>query len=264
MTSEYTESFFLSAGEVNAEGEMAMPLLASKIIDIATAHANSLGIGNPSMAHLGLGWVLSRLTIEMQRWPKANENYSLTTWIESWNRHFSLRCFCIEDAEGKPLGYARSIWMVMNTATRENAGLGHLNLPDNMISTRECPIARQAKHTAIVPADSAANASSKFLKATYPTRRYTFKYCDLDFYRHVNTVRYITLLLNQFSLEQYDSHFLKRMELNFLHEAQYGTTVNILTSRSESNDGLYNMALTDNSDDEPATLLFARLSFEKR
>lgn len=55
----FSRSFFLSAGEVNAEGEMSLPLLVSKIIDIATAHANSLGIGNPSMAAMNRGWVLS-------------------------------------------------------------------------------------------------------------------------------------------------------------------------------------------------------------
>jgi len=65
MKQEYTESHFLSAGEVNAEGEMSLPILASKIIDIATAHANSLGIGNPDMPDTDMGWVLSRLTVEM-------------------------------------------------------------------------------------------------------------------------------------------------------------------------------------------------------
>lgn len=263
MTREYSETYFLSAGEVNAEGEMSLPLLTAKIIDIATAHANSLGIGNPDMASLGLGWVLSRLTIELTALPRANETYTLTTWIEDWNRHFSLRCFCLTDAVGNTLGYARSIWMVMNTSSRENAGLAHLSLPEAMISDRACPIARQAKHLPIFPEHSGTDLPAKSLRATAPTRYHTFTYCDLDFYRHVNTVRYVALLLNQFTLAEHDKARVSRIELNFLHEAQYGTEVSILKSQSDSEPMLYNLALKPAADGKE-TILFARIFFTMR
>lgn len=266
MKQVFSESFFLSAGEVNAEGEMAIPLLAAKIIDIATAHANSLGIGNPSMAHLNLGWVLSRLTIEMRRWPKANEDYTLSTWIEDWNRHFSLRCFRIDAADGSPLGYARSVWMVMDTSTRDNAGLSHLKLPEGIIPDLECPIARQAKHQVIVEPREGTQIPAKALAATAPAAWHTFRYCDLDYYRHVNTVRYIGLLLNQFPLSLYDRCEVARMELNFLHEAQYGERVKVLTAStgdSAEGDG-YSLSLARRADEREETLLYARLFFRPR
>ncbi len=68
----YKETYFISAGDTDASGHLSLPLLTSRIIDIATAHANSLGIGNPSMQQLNLGWVLSRLTIEMQEFPPVS------------------------------------------------------------------------------------------------------------------------------------------------------------------------------------------------
>ena len=101
---EYSQSFFISANESNPEGELAVNILVSNIIEIATAHANSLGIGNPSMEHLGAGWVLSRLTIDMTSYPKCNTQYTLTTWVEAFNRHFSTRCFSVKDESGKILG----------------------------------------------------------------------------------------------------------------------------------------------------------------
>ena len=264
MHNELSESFFLSAGEVNAEGELLIPILTSKIIDIATAHANSLGIGNPAMAHLGLGWVLSRLTIEMRRWPKANETYTLTTWIESWNRHFSLRSFQISDPEGNALGYARSVWMVMDTRTRENAGLSHLTLPEGMTGSRECPIDRQAKHLAVVDIDSAEVNSRTTIRATRPAGHHTFQYCDLDFYRHVNTVRYVSLLLNQFPLEYHAKNVARRLELNFLHEAGYGEMLDILVAHDseEEENSLASISLNDSTSGSP--ILFARLAFQKR
>lgn len=260
MTEQFTQTFFLSAGETNPEQEMALPILVTKIIDIATAHANSLGIGNPSMADRNCGWVLSRLTIEMTRWPRVNDTYSITTWIESWNRHFSERAFCIRSDEGEILGYARSIWMVMSTINHENAGLSHLTLPEGMIPGLECPIARQKRHRPIMgPGESPDESTSGTIMATHPATPYRFKYCDLDSYRHVNTVRYVDLLLNQFTLEDFDKKCVRRLELSFLHEARYGMSIDIMRADSGKTSSF---SLRRNDDRTP--LLFARIELSDR
>lgn len=226
-----SRTFFLSAGEVNAEARMALPLLTAKIIDIATEHANSLGIGNPDMRHLGYGWVLSRIVIEINSYPRVNEEYTLSTWIESWNRHFSVRNFMIADADGKPCGYASSVWMVLNSKTRENAGTSHLNLDQSLILGETVPIARMSKHRPIVePGEEIHNGA---LVANAPSKIYTFGYSDLDFYRHVNTVRYVSMLLNCFTLEEMDTTEIERLEMSFLRESRYGETVKLMQNRSD-------------------------------
>lgn len=245
MENIFEERFFLSAGEVNAEGEMSIPLLTSRIIDVATAHANSLGIGNPSMQSLGCGWVLSRLAIEMTRYPKVNETYSISTWVEGWNRHFSTRNFAIRDAAGNALGYASSVWMVLNYVTRENAGLSHLHLAPDMICGEKVPIAKPRRHAVTAP--------------TEPPREYTFKYCDLDFYRHVNTVRYVQLLINSFSLEEMDNNMVRRLDLAFMREGRYGETVKVLTQRDGNQ---IELALSDAAEGE--TLLGAGVELAPR
>ena len=78
---EYTESYFLPAGECNPQQEMPVTLVARRIIDIATMHANLLDVGYARLVEDGLTWVLSRLSIEMYRYPGINESYSLSTWL---------------------------------------------------------------------------------------------------------------------------------------------------------------------------------------
>lgn len=252
----YSESYFLSAGETNAEQEMALPLLVTKLIDIATAHANSLGIGNPAMTHLNAGWVLSRLTIDMDCYPKVNDTYTISTWIESLNRHFSLRSFKVESADGKIFGYARSVWMVMDTVRHTNVGLSHISLPDELINGKPVPIDPQQRHVPIVETDFSGKLPTGSLTATAQPFTYRFKYCDLDSYRHVNTVRYVVLLLNRFSLEEHDQAFVKRLELSFLHEAKYGMETCVL--RSDSPDSmLSSFQISNTLDNSP--LFFARL-----
>lgn len=270
----FSQSFFLSAGEVNAEGEMALPLLVSKIIDIATAHANSLGIGNPSMAAMHRGWVLSRLALEMERYPLVNCHYTLTTWVEMWTRHFSERIIMVSDEEGRPYGYCRTVWMVLDYETRESVGLSHLSLPAAAIIPDKCPIPRQGRHFQILSPD-AEDLPKGAVRANAPTVSHTFLYTDLDYYRHVNTVRYVSLLLNQFTLQDFDETMVHRLELAFLHEATYAQTVTIrrhdtLTADEPSADGstpeqsgstpeaVSSFYLTDTTDAIP--ILFAKIA----
>lgn len=86
---EYQQSFYLSAGECNPQCEMPLTLLVSRVIEVATNHANSWGVGYARLIEDNQGWVLSRVTVEMKRYPRVDEWYTLTTWIEDYNRHFS-------------------------------------------------------------------------------------------------------------------------------------------------------------------------------
>lgn len=255
MEKRLKQSFFVSANEANAQGVLGLPVLVTNIIDIATRHANALHIGNPDMTDSGGGWVLSRLTVEMQHWPEVNTEYSLTTWVESWNRHFSERAFAITDADGNICGYARTIWMVIDTETHRNLGLSHLSLPAEMIDGTGVPVERQTRHVPLLtPSDPATQR--QWLAATEPVRHYRFKYCDIDYYRHVNTVRYVMLLLNQFSLKEMDAHHLRRLELSFMREARYDMTVDILCHRAD----MTSTFTLCEQDDHLTPLLFARIT----
>lgn len=249
------KSYFLSASDANAEGLLSMTTLTTNIIDIATDHANSLGIGNPSMVDMNAGWILSRLSIDMEKTPKVNTHYVLKTWIEDFNRHYSARCFSISSPEGEIYGYCRTIWLVIDADTHRNLGLSHFNMPKEMVSGEKAPIPLQEKHFPIVGKDS--EITGKSIMATHEPFEYTFKYCDLDFYRHVNTVRYVTMLLNQFSLKEHDETRVKRIELSFLHEAKYGMNTILLRSDSKDNPLVSSFQLSDKADG--SALLFARI-----
>lgn len=175
------------------------------------------------MAHLGAGWVLARLTLEMTAYPAAYSVYNITTWVETWNRRFSERCFEITDDHGHTLGYSRSVWVVMGTDSHTNIGLAHLTLPDGIVSTKPCPIPRQTKHPALTEDNHEVNVA-----------RYTFQYTDIDFYGHVNTLRYLQLLQNRFPLSLYATHLLHRFEIAFMHECHYGETATILSAPETS------------------------------
>ena len=67
--------------------------------------------------------------------------------------------------------------------------------------------------------------------------KYRFQYSDLDINRHVNSSRYIELLLNQWSLEFHDKNRLTRFDIAYIHEARYDQEVTLrLLDSNESQD----------------------------
>ncbi|MDE5975662.1 MAG: hypothetical protein K2G69_03845, partial [Muribaculaceae bacterium] len=74
-------------------------------------------------------------------------------------------------------------------------------------------------------------------------------------------VRYVTLLLNRFSLEEFDNTFVKRLELSFMHEAKYGMETQLLRSDNESG-LLSSFLLRKDSDHSP--LFFGRILRQPR
>lgn len=219
---EYIANYFLTAGECNPEGTIPVTLLANRVIETATMHANILGVGYSRLIENGMAWVLSRLSIEMRRWPEVNKSYSLRTWIEGYNRHFSERNFEITDDKGEVLGYARTIWMTINLQTRQGGQLDGLEKLAEVVSDRPCLMDKCPRFTAIDP------ESAK-------TSEYTFRYTDCDFNRHVNTVRYMELLLNQWALDFHDTHRVRRFDIAFMHESYFGENVKVLAAEVEPN-----------------------------
>lgn len=210
---ELSRTYFLTAGECDAQGKMPIWLIAERAIETAIEHANSLSIGYSDLLKFGIGWVLTRLSIEMKRYPGINETYTVTTWIEGYNRRFSDRCYLITDAEGREIGHIRSMWMAINFETREGADLDEIERGCFPVSERKCPVSRPGK----VPPPCEDDIR----------RNYTFRFCDLDFNRHVNTIQYIKLILNGWTLAHYDAEEIERFDVTFHHECLFDQTVEI-------------------------------------
>lgn len=243
----YSTEFSLTAAEVNSQREMPLSRLVTTIIDVATAHANKLGIGFDRMIREGISWVLSRLTVEMEESPSVNRAYRMTTWIENTNRLFSDRNFEMTDtATGRVILRAHSTWMAVNMATRRPGDLTPIWKDFDMTDGAPSGIDNGGKLSPLSGADSELT--------------YTFAVSDIDVNRHVTTRRYIDLITDLWPLEFYDANRISRFEVAFKHEARYGETAT--ASRVGRNDtpGLYDaqIAVGDTS------CCIARVRFNRR
>ena len=86
-------TYAVEPAEVNAQGELPLTVLAQRILETATFHAESWAVGYSTLIQNNQAWVLARLAIEMQAYPRIGDTYVISTWIEGYNKHFSARNF---------------------------------------------------------------------------------------------------------------------------------------------------------------------------
>lgn len=217
-----TETFHLTAGQTDLFGQMPLTLVVSRAIEMATEHANLLGIGYSDLKSHGMAWVLARITVEMVRFPRINDYYTISTWIESYNRFFSDRCFVMTGADGEVLAHIRSVWVAIDVKKRCMANLSEIETTLFPIADRDCPVAKCTSPRISPDAETI-------------TANYTFKFTDLDFNGHVNTMRYLDLVMNQHSPEWYRNHPVKTLAASFDLECHYGDTVDAVTGPGARN-----------------------------
>lgn len=210
---EYTHSFYLTAGEAGAQSTMPLTLLVQRVIEVATEHANALNIGYATLASHGVAWVLSKISVEMQRYPAINEQYSLTTWIESYNRRFCDRCFALTGSDGVTIGHIRTVWTAIDVRRRCMADLTEFERDTFPLSERPCPVEKTPRLPALPD-----NASAQ---------QYTFRYCDIDFNRHVNSVRYLAMVLNHWTMDHFDNNTIRHIDICYHRECYFGETVQL-------------------------------------
>ncbi len=213
MQQIFERTFFLTPAECNPQGRMPITLLINRLIEVATLHANEIGIGYASLAEHNETWVLSRVATEMAVYPGVNDHYTVRTWISSISRLFSERDFEILDGEGRTIGHARTVWAVLNTISRTVTDISRMAWVERLIpADRQCPVEKPSRPRPLTDCRA---------------ERYRFTYCDLDVNRHVNSSRYIELLLNRWSLDFHDHNRLTRFEIAYMHEACFGDEVEV-------------------------------------
>lgn len=251
MQSLLTRQYKLTAADCNAQMELPLSALVQNIIEVATDHANLLGVGYDRLVEDGNAWVLIKLSLEMERMPRVGDDYVITTWVEDFNRHFSRRDFEISVAAGdgnEVIGHVVSMWTVINSATRKAVSLDGVGNLDKVKNPHGYVAAKAPR---VKPRD--------IMEAS--TKRYDYRVAvsDTDSNRHLTSMRYIQLMVNLWKLHHYDNNLISNFEIAFNNEARYDDTVT-LSRLDLDNDG--NAACLMSRGEAP--LAMSTISFKKR
>lgn len=217
---------------VDFTGRLTMGVLGNHLLNCAGFHATERGFGMASLNEANYTWVLSRLAVELEDMPRQYEDFSIQTWVENVYRLFTDRNFAILDKKGNTIGYARSVWAMINMNTRKPADLLSLHgggITD-YICQKECPIDKPSR----IKVDDCE-----------PDAVYNAKYSDIDINGHVNSIKYIEHVLDLFPIDMYKEKRIKRFEVAYVAESYYGDILSFY--KQEINENEFHIEVKKNS-----------------
>ncbi len=209
-----TYSYVAEPFHVDFLGNLSLSVLGNNLLNCAEFHSTHRGFGIAKLNEDNYTWVLSRLAIELEDLPQQFEDYTIETWVENVYRLFTDRNYALFNKDKKCIGYARSIWAMINFNTRKPENLIDLHGGDisSYIVDRPCPIDKPSR----------IKVSSSQAVSTIQA-----KYTDIDINGHVNSVRYIDYILNLFTLDKYKSYRIQRFEIAYITESYFGDELSL-------------------------------------
>jgi acyl-ACP thioesterase len=208
---EYSISFY----EVDTKNEVFLPVLWSFMQETAWHHADHLRLGYSDLGEHQYFWVLSRLSIQMEEYPRWGDRIRIKTWLTGIGRLFALRHFSIANLRGNIVGTAKSAWLVLDLKSRR--------------PQRIEPVFKHILHLFDGLPPTEEPEKLPFPIRSQMERSYTVRYSDIDIHHHVNNIKYIEWILDSYPFEMNQTHQIHTFEINFLAESSFGDAISIQT-----------------------------------
>ena len=198
--------------EVDFRSKITMPSLTNYCLTCAGYHADICGYGLNIMEPSKRTWVVSRLSIEMMKYPKIGQKITVQTWVENILRLFAKRNFAFLDEDGAVLGYAKTIWTVIDTVKRKPTDLSFL-LSQKTLAL-PCPVAPIKS----IPQIADSNT---------PAETFNIKYSEIDFNQHFNSCKYVEHIMDSFTLHKFEKRDIKRFEIEYHKECLFNDQITL-------------------------------------
>jgi medium-chain acyl-[acyl-carrier-protein] hydrolase len=196
--------------DLDFNGNLGPVTLLNFMQTTASMHSLALGVSATDLRPHGLTWVVSRIHLIIDRYPRRGEIVRLRTWPAVREGLFTNREFELNDGAEQPLARASTSWALINISTRRPVKLEG-NLPPYPL------LARRAVNDDFAPLPL-------FPAASVPELTFRVLRADLDLNHHVNNTVFARWALEAVP-DEIATGTLSELEISFRAEALYGETV---------------------------------------
>lgn len=214
-TTVWTEQITIKSSETDFQKRLKLSSFFEVMQDMASNHADHLGLGYYVLAQRDLAWVLSRKKVRIFESPRMGEVVTLKTWPKGIQQKiFFMRDHEMTGEDGRPLAASTSAYVVVNLRTRRIAMPGTLDV--------------------IPPDNGGLSAIDEALEKIAPVEPLAECFClqagysAVDVMGHVNNARYIEWISDCFGMADYEQRRPAWLQINYLNEVVAGETVRLL------------------------------------
>ena len=213
LKESWVDQYLVHSYEMDQQGRLSIVSAINYFQESAWRNAGALGFGFNDLALKGRFWILSRMYVEMYRYPLWGDAIQLETWPKGVESLFALRDFRFKSADGKELlGAGVTAWLIIDETTHR------LQRIDQVCG--DMPI---------YPQHAVEHKLGKIALAPTmtPQARIVAGYIDVDVNQHVNNVCYLNWAVNNLPVDS-KTITVRSAELNFLSEARLHHPIEIL------------------------------------
>jgi acyl-ACP thioesterase len=203
---QFTKDFEVGSFQVHPNGKIRLTCLADLLQEIAWRHADSADFGRNLLESKQM-WVLSRLDIKVEKFPKWGDRLQLFTGGRGAEKLFAFREFMVWDQNQQVVARAMSSWLLLHTESKR-IQKPDLVLPADLFDPRNAPAWQPEK--LVVNGELTTQEEIQVRQS------------DLDLYHHVNNTSYIRWVENFLADVGF---FPGQISINYLSECLSGDKV---------------------------------------
>jgi acyl-ACP thioesterase len=172
--------------------------------DAAEAHAERIGVGREVLLNNNCVWVLSRMSVLIEKRPRFGADIVLRSWPRGFDRLFCVRDYDIADSSGAIIVRARSGWLVVDWEKRRP------------LRPQSLPVDIPVNEGLDALSGSPAGLETKNDLTQIAVRRAA--YSDIDFNGHMNNARYVQWIQDLADGDKLQNAKRLRLDINYLNE----------------------------------------------
>ena len=198
--------------EAGPDGRLRPGSLFDYLQDAAAGHADQLGCGIAFLRRRRLLWVLSRIRLEIRRYPAIGETLELETYPSGPDKLFATRQFTLRDADGETAARASSCWLLLDGATFR---------PRKVLATLELPLpANGDRIRHFTELDKLAAPDGTVDRVEHRVR-----HSHIDVNCHLNNAFYAAFIADTLGELTGDFRAPRELQVNFLHAGALGDRI---------------------------------------
>jgi acyl-ACP thioesterase len=199
----WTERCLIRFSAIDKSDSMTLDSIFNFFQEAAISHAENLGVGRQAMAQSNQVWMLSRMSVKVDRRPRYGETVTVRTWPRGAEKLFTYRDYDILDADGQAAVRARSSWIIIDINKRRPMR------PQTLVDTMPHNEGLDA-----LPAAIGLEENPSLQKC----REHPALYTDVDYNGHVNNISYIRWIEDAINPELLEQAKQMRLDINYLNE----------------------------------------------
>ena len=209
----WQEDFRIRFWDVDKTDQLTLSSTFDFFQEAAIAHADHLGVGKKVFEEKQQAWILSRMSVLIDRRPRKDEIITIRTWPRGPEKLLVLRDFDILDQNSNVIVRGRSAWLILDMEKHRPLR------PQPVVEDMPLNEGRDA-----LPGGAQGIDSESDLVKVYDRKA---GYSDIDYNGHVNNARYIQWIQDALDPDVLYNANKMRLDINYLSEVKPGESISL-------------------------------------